>query len=69
MPWIIVLLGAGAALPIIIVVALIMFRPTGASGPGGLVWAVCMGIALGAAGGLLISAVIVGLVLGLRAID
>jgi hypothetical protein len=66
MPWIAILVGIGAVLPIVVAVITVWWRSSGVPGSGSIIRATVIGVALGAAGGLLVSALVIGLTLGLR---
>ena len=68
MPWTFMLIVIGAALPIVIAMTTVFFSTRGATGVAGLARAFVAGIALGTAGALVISAIVIGIVLGLRAL-
>ena len=68
MSWTVLLVVVGAVLPIVVAVTTIIFGTGRVPGGGGLGVAFGKGIALGTAGGLVISAIVIAVVLGLRAL-
>lgn len=67
MPWTVVLIAIGAVLPIVVAAATIFLGTRDVSGSGRIVRATCLGIALGAIGGALVSALVIVIMLILRA--
>ncbi len=65
--WTLLFLVVGAILPVAVACLTVFFGTRGQRGSGAIVKGAVIGIAAGAAGGLLASAVVVALVLALRA--
>jgi hypothetical protein len=71
MPWIILLVILGAALPIAVAAAaavMAIFRTRGAGAGGGIARAFSLGMVYGALGGSAVCAAVIGLVLLLRSV-
>lgn len=66
MVWTVVLIVFGALLPLVVGAGTVYFGTRGIPKSGGLVRAFALGIALGAAGGAVVSALVIGAVLLLR---
>lgn len=68
MPWLWIMVGIGLALPVAVVAVTIVWGTQRVPGSSRVFGAALLGLAIGALGGLMVSAVVIGLALGLRAL-
>ncbi len=67
MPWVVVFVAIGLLIPVVVAMAVVLVRSRQTTVVGAIVRAFSLGLVLGAAGGLIVSAIVIGLALALRA--
>jgi hypothetical protein len=67
MPWVVVFVAIGLLIPVVVAMAVVFVRMRQTPVVGAIVRAFSLGLVLGATGGLIVSAIVIGLALALRA--